>query len=86
MMLLQNNFHFRNHQEDLHLVSLTILLTLFFYFFVIPNEGFASVFFAITSSISTSGIAVYSSDLDLSLFFIIVNNCWRFFDIYFIGF
>ena len=39
---------------------------------VIPDEGFANVLFAMTSSISTSGISTYSSDLDLSLFFILL--------------
>ena len=52
---------------------IVIILTLFFYFFVIPDEGFAKVFFAITSSISTSGITTYSSNLDLSLFFILLT-------------
>ena len=66
-------FSFRNHQEDLHLGLLVILLTLFFYFFVIPDENFSSLFFAITSSISTSGIAIYSSNFDLSLFFILLT-------------
>ena len=43
------------------------------YFFVIPNQGFANVFFAITSSISTSGISTYSSNFDVSLFFILLT-------------
>ena len=71
--VITRQFSFRNHQEDLHLASLIILLTLFFYFFIIPNQGFANVFFAITSSISTSGITTYSSNLDLSLFFILLT-------------
>ena len=71
--VITRQFSFRNHQEDLHLALLIILFTLFFYFFVIPNEGFANVFFAITSSISTSGITTYSSNFDLSLFFILLT-------------
>ena len=71
--IITKQFSFKNYQEDLHLGSLVILLTLFFYFFIIPNEGFASVFFAITSSISTSGITTYSSNFDLSLFFILLT-------------
>ena len=71
--VITRQFSFRNHQEDLHLALLIILLTLFFYFFVIPNQGFANVFFAITSSISTSGITTYSSNFDLSLFFILLT-------------
>ena len=71
--VITGQFSFRNHQEDLHLGLLVILLTLFFYFFAIPNEGFANLFFAITSSISTSGITTYSSNLDLSLFFILLT-------------
>ena len=71
--VLTRQFSFRNHQEDMHLISLVILLTLFIYFFIIPNEGFANVFFAITSSISTTGITTYSSNFDLSLFFILLT-------------
>jgi len=71
--VITRQFSFRNHQEDLHLALLIILLTLFFYFFIIPNQGFANVFFAITSSISTSGITTYSLNFDLSLFFILLT-------------
>ena len=55
------------------MASLIISLTLLFYFFVIPNEEFANVVFAITSSISTSGITTYTSNVDLSLFFILLT-------------
>ena len=71
--VITRKFSLRNHQEDLHLASLIISLTLLFYFFVIPNEEFANVVFAITSSISTSGITTYSSNVDLSLFFILLT-------------
>ena len=71
--MITRQFSFRNHQEDLHLLLLITLLTLFFYFFVIPNQGFVNVFFAITSSIATSGITTYSSNFDLSLFFILLT-------------
>jgi len=71
--VITRQFSFRNHQEDLHLGLLIILLTLFFYFFVIPNEGFANVLLGITSSISTSGITTFSADFDLSLFFILLT-------------
>tara|TARA_Y100000590_G_scaffold269694_1_gene302829 strand:- start:705 stop:2126 length:1422 start_codon:yes stop_codon:yes gene_type:complete len=71
--IITRQFSFRNYQEDMHLGAIIILLTLLLYFFIIPNEGVARVFFAITSSISTSGIAIYSSSLDLSLFFILLT-------------
>ena len=71
--VITRQFSFRNHQEDLHLASLIISLTLIIYFFVIPNEDFANVFFAITSSISTSGITTYAPNVDLSLFFILLT-------------
>ena len=71
--IITRQFSFRNYQEDLHLASMLILFTLIFYFFVIPDEGFANVFFSITSSISTSGITTYSSNIDLSLFFILLT-------------
>ena len=71
--IVTRQFSLKKYQEDIHLVSLIILLTLFFYFFVIPNEGFSNVFFAVTSSIATSGITTYSSNFDLSLFFILLT-------------
>ena len=70
--IITRKFLFKNHHEDLHLGLLVIFFTLLFYFFLIPEEGFANVFFAITSSVSTSGISTYSSDLDLSLSFILL--------------
>ena len=71
--MITKKFLFKNYQEDLHLSLLIILTTLLFYFFIISEEGFANVFFAITTSISTSGISNYSSDVDLSLFFILLT-------------
>ena len=71
--VVTRKFVLRNHQEDLHLGILILVSTLFFYFFIAPNEGFVNLFFAITSSISTSGIAAYSMNLDLSLFFILLT-------------
>tara|TARA_B100001123_G_scaffold441302_1_gene582198 strand:+ start:156 stop:1577 length:1422 start_codon:yes stop_codon:yes gene_type:complete len=71
--VVTRQFSFKNYQEDLHLGVLVVLLSLFFYFFIIPNEVFVNLFFAITSSLSTSGITTYSSNLDLSLFFILLT-------------
>ena len=71
--IFTKQFTFKNHQEDIHLGVMIVILTLLFYFFIIPNEEFGSVFFAITSSISTSGIATYSSNFDVSLFFILLT-------------
>ena len=66
-------FSFRSYQEDFHLGSLVLFFTLIFYFLIAPNEKFFNILFAITSSISTSGISTYSSNLDLSLFFILLT-------------
>ena len=71
--VITGRFLFKNHHEDLHIGLLIISLTLFFYFLIIPEEGFSNVLFAIVSSISTSGITTYSSNLDLSLFFILLT-------------
>ena len=71
--VITRQFSLKNNQEDVHLGLLVIVLTFLFYFFVIPNEGFNNVFFAIASSISTSGITNYNSSLDLSLFFILLT-------------
>ena len=71
--VITREFSFKNYQEDIHLGSLIILLSVFLYFFFISDLGFSNVFFAITSSISTSGISTYSSNFDLSLFFILLT-------------
>ena len=71
--IVTRKFSFRNYQEDFHLASLVLLLTLLLYFFIIPNEGFSNVFFAVTSSISTSGVTTFSSSIDLSLFYILLT-------------
>jgi len=70
--LATKQFSFRNHLEDFHLGSLIILLSIFLYFFVVNEKEFVGIFFAITSSISTSGVTTYSSDTDLSLLFILL--------------
>ena len=70
--VVSRQFSFRKYQEDLHLLTLIILSVLILYFLIIPNESFANVFFAVTSSISTSGITTYSSNIDVSLFFILL--------------
>ncbi len=71
--IITNQFAVKNHKEDLHLLILIIILTLLIYFFVVPNDKFVNVFFAITSSISTSGITSYETNFDLSLFFILLT-------------
>ena len=71
--LISGKFSFRKYQEDLHLFSLITLSVLILYFLIVPSESFANVFFAVTSSISTSGITTYSSNIDLSLFFVLLT-------------
>ena len=71
--IITTKFSLKNYQEDFHLFLLIVFLTLLFYFFVIPYERFVIVLFAIISSVSTSGIAIYSTNLDLSLFFILLT-------------
>ena len=66
-------FKFLDYREDMHLSVLIIFITLFFYFFIISNEGFFNIFLAVISSVSTSGIAIYSSSTDISLFFILLT-------------
>jgi len=62
-----------NHKEDLHLFFIIILISLIFYFLIIPNEKFLVVFISIASCISSSGISIYSSEFDVSLFFILLT-------------
>jgi trk system potassium uptake protein len=71
--IITRQFALKNSLEDLHLLIFIILITFFFYFFVIPNENISNVFFAVASSISTSGISIYTSNFDLSLFLILLT-------------
>ena len=71
--IITKKFSFRNNQEDLHLGFLIVFLSIFFYFFLIRDSEFSNVMFAIVSSISTSGITTYSSEVDLSLSFILLT-------------
>ena len=71
--IFTKQFTFKSHQEDLHLIIMIIFLTLFFYFFIISNAEVVNIFLAVTSSIATSGISTYSSDFDISLFFILLT-------------
>ena len=71
--ILTNDIKFNEHQEDLHLIIIIIFLSLLFYFFIIPDVGIANIFLAIITSLSTSGISIYSSDFDVSLFFILLT-------------
>ena len=73
--IFTRQFSLRSYYEDIHLAFLILTLTLLFYFFIIPDEGFFNVLLSITSSISTSGISNYSSSVDLSLFFILLVIC-----------
>jgi len=47
--VVTKQFSFKKYQEDIHLLSLILILTLFVYFFINQDEGFANVFFAFTS-------------------------------------
>jgi len=71
--ILTKKFKFHDHQEDLYLGILVFSITLIFYFFILSDESFSSVFLSVASSISTSGISTHSSDLDVSLFFILLT-------------
>jgi len=71
--LITKKFKSINHQEDLHLVILIFLSTSLFYFFLNSNNSFVNIFFAIISSISTSGITVYTSSGNSALFFILLT-------------
>ena len=71
--IFTRQFKFNEQQEDLHLIIIIVLLTLIFYFFIIPNETISSVFLSVVSSITTSGISTYSSNFDVSLFFILLT-------------
>ena len=71
--IITKQFNFKTYKENIHLFILIFLLILFMYFLIIPSNDFLNVFFAVVSSISTSGISTFSSDTDLSLFFILLT-------------
>ena len=71
--LITKKFKSINHQEDLHLLILILLSTSLFYFFLNSNSSFSNIFFAITSSISTSGITIYKSNENSAFFFILLT-------------
>ncbi len=71
--IITKQFSLKNNQEDLHIVLIIIFLTLFLYFFILSEEGIIRVLLAVTSSISTSGIAIYSSNFEIPLFFILMT-------------
>ena len=71
--IFTRQFKLKNHSEDIHILTLIISLTLLFYFFIAPYDGFSYVFLSIVTSISTSGITPYSPKVDLSLFYIILT-------------
>ncbi len=71
--IFTKQFKFLDYREDIYLTILIIFITLFFYFFIVSNEGFFNIFLGVISSISTSGIAIYSSNTDISLFFILLT-------------
>ena len=72
--ILTKKFKLSEHYEDLHLLIIILFLTLFFYFFVLEEQKAVDIFLSITSSISTSGINLFSyKNLDTSLFFILLT-------------
>ena len=63
--IFTKQFKFRDHAEDIHIALLIIFITLFFYFFIISNDGFSYALLSITTSVSTSGIITSSPNPDL---------------------
>jgi trk system potassium uptake protein len=70
---ITKKFLFKNNQEDVHIISLILLISLVFYFFIIPEISFSTILLAITSSMSTSGVTTLNYDINLSLFFILLT-------------
>ncbi len=71
--IVTKKFLFKNNQEDVHMISFILLVSIVFYFFIIPDISFSNIFLAIISSMSTSGITTLDSDINLSLFFIFLT-------------
>ena len=71
--IITKRFLFKNNQEDVHIISFILLISLIFYFFIIPDISFLNIFLAVTSSISTSGVTTLNYNINTSLFFIILT-------------
>ena len=71
--IMRSKINIKDHSEDFHLLVISILTFLILFFFVIPNEKIANIFLLVTSSLSTSGISIYSSNVDLSLLLILLT-------------
>ena len=71
--IFTREFKFKDHQEDIQIISLILIFICIFYFSNISNESISHVFLAVISSISTSGISTYSSSFDASLLFILLT-------------
>ena len=52
---------------------LIVLLSLLFYFVLIPDQGFFHILLAVISSVATSGITTFSPDFNISLFLILLT-------------
>ena len=83
--VITRQFSFKNHQEDLHLGLFVILLTLFFYFFVIPTKDLLMYFcnYFINFHIRNNNLFI---KFRFIFIFYIINNCWRIFNIHIFGF
>ena len=68
-----NKFKLRDFIEDIHIISILCIFVFIVYFFIIPEENFLNILLIIASSLSTSGIGIYSSNTDLSLLLILLT-------------
>ncbi len=71
--IITKKFSLQKHQEDFHIILLILFLCLLFYFFIAPGEKFFSILLAITSSLSTSGVSIYSPQVELNFLFILLT-------------
>ena len=63
----------KEHFEDFYLLIIIVLFVLLLHLFFAPNENLVNIFLMITSSISTSGISLQHSNLNLSLMLILLT-------------
>lgn len=71
--MLSGNLKLRNFIEDFYLLSILIVSTSMIYFFVITDQSIINIFLSTVSSLTTSGINIYDSSYDLSLFLILLT-------------
>ena len=70
MNIFEKKVIFKEHKEDFHLISLSIVFILLIYF---NNYNGLNIIISVLSSLGNSGLSLINSDNNLSLYFILIT-------------